>query len=58
MKEQEVLCFVAVCWSRDLNDDINEHIALLNAVGKRVINISFAKYDDNHITVCLLCEKE
>lgn len=58
MKEQEVLCFDVGQNCMALNDGINERVALLNAAGKRVINIIFHEQGQNWMTVCLLCEKE
>ncbi len=59
MKEQEVFCFLADQRNENLTDTINEHIALLNAQGKRVVNIGFPHSPFSNTTgVCLFCEKE
>ncbi len=59
MKEQEVICFDVNQSYDSLTDTINERIALLNAQGKRVVNISFPpSHITNITTVCLFCEKE
>ncbi len=59
MKEKEVFCFTVWPDREDLTDTINERIALLNAQGKRVVNISFPpSHITNITTVCLFCEKE
>lgn len=58
MKEQEVLWFDMANFT---SDDLNESIALLNAQGKRVVNISITERhvgpSMTYLTACLLCEK-
>lgn len=59
MKEQEVICFDVWPDRDDLTDTINERIALLNAQGKRVVNIGFPQSPLKGVTgVCILYEKE
>lgn len=56
MKEQEVFWFDMS--ETFTSDDLNESIALLNAQGKRVVNISFPESRiSGTIMVCLLCEE-
>lgn len=70
MKEQAVFCFTVDVTKESkenpkfdvdtcITDEINDRIDILNAQGKRVINISFPKgyYGDN-LVVCLLYEQE
>ncbi len=59
MKEQEVICFDVNQSYDSLTDTINECIALLNAQGKRVVNIGFPQSPLKGVTgVCLFYEKE
>lgn len=69
MKEQEVFCFTVDAAKEAqenpkfdvdtfITDEIKERIDVLNAQGKRVIEVSFPKgYYADSLMVCLLCEK-